>query len=212
MSIHEENLETYLEELAAPRDELLREMTAYGRERGFPIVGPQVGRLLEQLALVLQAKRIFELGSGFGYSTLWFVRAMPEDGVIHHTDGDPENSQQAKAFLERSGLGDRVRYHVGDARDILRDLEDTEPFDIVFCDIDKNGYPDALPIMKSRVRVGGFIIIDNLIWGGDVANPSVTDADTEGIRTYSRQVWDDPDFLSSLLPVRDGVGLHLRLR
>jgi caffeoyl-CoA O-methyltransferase len=205
-------LEGYLEALAEPEDLLLQEMTREGRRRGFPIVGPQVGRFLEALARALGARRIFELGSGFGYSTIWFARALPNGGVIHHTDGAQANSAQAREYLWRAGLSPKVVFHVGDAIEILRKLEDPEPFDIVFCDIDKHQYPDALDVMRQRVRVGGAIVIDNLIWGGKVADSKVRDADTEGVRQYTRRMWSDGDFLSALLPIRDGVGLHLRLR
>ena len=212
MSIHHDDLEAYLEALALPEDPLLVEMTRYGRERGFPIIGPQVGRFLEQLTRSIGARRIFELGSGFGYSTLWFALALPDDGTIHYTDSDPENSQLAYNYLEKAGVIDKVHFHMGDARTILAELDDKEPFDIVFCDIDKDGYPDALPLMKERVRVGGFIVIDNLIWDEKVVDPDQIDPATEGIRSYTETMWADPDFLSSLLPIRDGVGLHLRLR
>jgi predicted O-methyltransferase YrrM len=212
MAIHSDALENYLEELATPANAILREMTQVGRERGFPIVGPQVGRFLQQLAAGLRARRIFELGSGFGYSTLWFALGMAPDGVIHHTDGDEANSTQARDYLTRAGVVDRVRFHVGDAVDVFESLEDTEPFDIVFCDIDKHGYPRAYEAMRSRVRVGGFVVIDNLIWSERILDADRTDADTEGIRAYTRAMWNDPDFLSSMLPIRDGVGLHLRLR
>lgn len=212
MAIHSDALESYLEELATPADAVLREMTQVGRERGFPIIGPQVGRFLQQLAAGIGARRIFELGSGFGYSTLWFAKGLAEGGVIHHTDGDEANAEQAREYLTRAGVVERVRFHVGDAVGILRALEDTEPFDIVFCDIDKHGYPQAYEEMRTRVRVGGFVVIDNLIWSERILDASRTDADTEGIRAYTRAMWNDPDFLSSMLPIRDGVGLHLRLR
>ncbi|HEX9641572.1 MAG TPA: O-methyltransferase [Candidatus Krumholzibacteria bacterium] len=212
MSIHDPALEAYLERLAAPSDSKLAAMTRSGRERGFPIVGPQVGRFLEQQARAIGAEKIFELGSGFGYSTLWFARGMRPDGVIHHTDGDPKNSEEARRHLEEAGFADRVRFHVGDAVEILRGQPAGELFDIVFCDIDKHGYPEAAEEMVRRVRVGGLIIIDNLIWSGKVVDAAVQDPDTEGIRRYQQLMWQNSDFLSSLLPIRDGVGLHLRLK
>ena len=212
MAIHSERVEHYLEALAQSEDGQLEALTRLGRERGFPIVGPQVGRLLEQLVHMLAARSIFELGSGFGYSTLWFARALPHDGVIHHTDGDSKNSLEAQQHLAAAGLIDRCRFHVGDAVQILRSQPADDRFDIVFCDIDKHGYPEAYQEMIRRVRVGGAIVIDNLIWSGKVADPHVQDAATAGIREYHRLMWSNPDFLSSLLPIRDGVGLHLRLR
>ncbi len=212
MAIHDDRLETYLEDLAHPGHGVLARMGEEGRAAGFPIVGPQVGRLLQQIVQMTQAKRIFELGSGFGYSTLWFALNLPPDGVIHHTDGDAKNSERARAFLTEAGVVDKVRFHVGNAMEILTDLDDPEPFDIVFCDVDKDGYPWAYDVMRKRVRVGGCIVIDNLVWSGKVADESVDDASTRGIREYTQRMWNDGDFLSSLMPVRDGVGLHVRLR
>ena len=168
--------------------------------------------MLEQLVHMLQARRIFELGSGFGYSTLWFARALPDDGIIHHTDGSEENSLEAREHLRRAGLIDHCHFHIGDAVEKLRAQPEGAEFDILFCDIDKHGYPEAYEEMIRRVRVGGAIVIDNLIWSGKIVDPEVQDESTEGVRKYHRLMWANPDFLSSLLPIRDGVGLHLRLR
>ena len=185
------------------------EMHTLARERSFPIVGPEVGRLLFQVARMLGARRIFEMGSGFGYSTLWFARAVPESGRVYHTDGDPENTARARDFLSRAGLSDRVEFLSGDARDLLQAAPGE--FDIVFCDIDKHQYPSAYEIFRNRVRAGGAVLIDNLIWSGKVAQGD-DDPDTEGIREYLRRMWSDADFVSSLLPIRDGVGLSLKIR
>jgi len=189
-------------------DPILAEMHQLARERGFPIIGPEVGRLLAQVTHLLGARRIFELGSGFGYSTLWFARAAGPDAQIFHTDGDPKNSAQARDFLGRAGVADRITFLTGDARDLL----DATPgeFDILLCDIDKDQYPSAYERMKDRVRVGGAIVVDNLVWSGKVA-AGVEDAATDGVRDYLKRMWADPRFLSSLMPVRDGVGLSIRL-
>ena len=190
-------------------DPVLDAMHAEARERGFPIVGPEVGRLLAQVATALGARRVFEMGSGFGYSTLWFARAVGPDGVVHHTDGDPSNTARARAYLGQAGVADRVRFATGDARDLL--AAEAGPFDVVFCDIDKEQYPAAWPLMRERVRPGGAIIIDNLVWSGRVA-AGARDAATEGVRRYIDLAWGDPGFLSSLMPVRDGVGISVRIR
>ena len=183
-------------------------MHALAAEKRFPIVGPEVGRLLLQVALWTGAKRIFEFGSGFGYSTLWFARAVGPDGRVYHTDGDPENTQRAQAFLEKAGVRDRVVFGTGDARDLFREVSGT--FDIVFCDIDKHQYPSAYELFRDRVHPGGAVIVDNLIWSGKVA-AGESDRDTEGVREYLHRMWNDPDYVSSLMPVRDGVGLSIRL-
>ncbi|MCC6746760.1 MAG: O-methyltransferase [Deltaproteobacteria bacterium] len=190
-----------------PDDPILTEMHALAAARRFPIVGPEVGRLLAQVTTMTGARRVFEMGSGFGYSTLWFARAVGPNGRVYHTDGDPENTRLAKDFLTRAGLADRVMFLTGDAREHL--TQATGQFDIVFCDIDKEQYPSAYELFRGRVRVGGAVIVDNLVWSGRVA-AGETDADTEGVREYIRLMWADPEYLSSLLPVRDGVGLSLR--
>jgi predicted O-methyltransferase YrrM len=199
----------WLRDLAeVPDDPILSEMHALAAEKSFPIVGPEVGRFLGQVARMLQARTVFELGSGFGYSTFWFARAVGAEGRVVHTDGDPKNTALAKDFLDRAGLSDRVVFRNGDARDILR--ETPGDFDIVFCDIDKHQYPSAYELFRDRVRVGGAVIVDNLIWSGRVA-AGETDENTQGVQEYVRRMWEDPRFLSSLLPIRDGVGFSIRI-
>ncbi len=190
-------------------DPVLKAMHREAAEKHFPIVGPEVGRLLFQLASVSGAKRIFELGSGFGYSTLWFARAVGEGGNVHHTDGDPENTKKAKAYLGEAGLQDRVTFSTGDAREILQ--ETSGEFDIVFMDIDKHQYPDGYRLFRDRIKMGGLVIVDNLIWSGRVAE-GATDPDTAGIQEYLDLMWKDDRFISSLMPVRDGVGISLRVK
>ncbi len=199
----------WLRELADPKsDKLLAEMHQLAQERDFPIVGPEVGRLLAQVTRMLGAKRVFEMGSGFGYSTLWFARAVGEGGRVYHTDGDEENSRLARDFLGRAGVAERVVFSVGDARELLTST--VGQFDIVFCDIDKHQYPAAYDVFRERVRVGGAAIIDNLVWSGRVARGQ-SDRDSQGVREYIRRMWSNRTYLSSLLPIRDGVGLSLRL-
>ena len=190
-----------------PHDPILTEMEALAAERRFPIVGPEVGRLLYQLARVSGAKRVFEMGSGYGYSTLWFARAVGPDGRVYHSDGDPENVERARDFLDRAGVLDRVELYCGDARDRIQEV--AGEFDIVFCDIDKDQYPGAYQLFRHRVKVGGLAVIDNLIWGGDVAAGDESPT-SRGIREVIRLLWSDPDYLCSLMPVRDGVGVCLR--
>jgi predicted O-methyltransferase YrrM len=210
MGFLREDVRDWLRSLAEiPGDPVLDAMHREAAERNFPIVGPEVGRLLFQLARVSGARTVFELGSGFGYSTLWFARAVGPQGRVHHTDGDPANSAKAREYLGQAGVADRVVFAVGDARDVL----DAAPgaFDIVFMDIDKHQYPDAARRFRDRVKVGGLVVVDNLIWSGKVAE-GAGDPDTAGIRAYLDLMWKDERFVSSLLPVRDGVGVSLRVR
>lgn len=205
-----EDVKDWLRGMADVEDDpVLADMHAEAKERGFPIVGPEVGRLLFQLATVSGARRIFEMGSGFGYSTLWFARAVGPEGRVYHTEGDESNTQKARDYLTRAGVADRVQFGTGDAREILQATDGT--FDIVFMDIDKDQYPGAYRLFRDRVKVGGLVIVDNLVWSGKVA-AGVRDDMTDGIREYLDLMWSDDRFLSSLMPVRDGVGLSLRVK
>jgi len=202
------DVERYLHELQPSTDPVLLEMERIGHERGFPIIGPLVGRLCETLARAIGAKQVYEMGSGFGYSTYWFARAVGPDGLVTHTDSSAENSALALGFLTRAGLASRVRFHIGDSRQLIQ--SETGPFDIVFCDIDKEGYPEALELAKPRLRRGGLLLTDNVLWGGHVARPG-PDSATEAIQAYNRATFSAPDLVGAIVPLRDGVGVHLRL-
>src|SRR5881397_1165259 len=193
---------------------VLLEMEAEGEQRGFPIIGRMVGVSVELLARAVGARRVFELGSGYGYSAYWFARAVGENGEVHCTDGDPANEAKASAYLRRAGLWDRVRFHVGDAVEMLSAVPGE--FDVVYNDIDKHGYPDAWRAARSRVRVGGLYICDNVLWSGRVTeDPPADDVRpgwTEAIQEHNRLVADDEDYMSTIVPTRDGVFVALRLR
>jgi caffeoyl-CoA O-methyltransferase len=215
MNIVDPRIEDYLRELASSDDEpVLLEMEGLAAERGFPIIGRLCGRVLELLALSIGARRVFELGSGFGYSAYWFSRAVGPDGEVHLTDTDPDNEASALDFLKRAGLDGPINYHVSDA---LEALEQTSgEFDIVYCDIDKGDYPRAWAAGRERVRPGGLYVSDNMLWSGRVAG--VSDEDdvrpgwTEAIDATNRAIEADPDFRSVIVPLRDGVIAALRVR
>jgi predicted O-methyltransferase YrrM len=202
-------VERYLDRLHQPGDAVLGEMGRLGEERGFPIVGPHVGRILEQLTRATGAKTVFEMGSGFGYSTAWFARAVGPGGRVVHTEMDRRLSDEARQWLAKAKLADRVDFRLGDASDLLR--QDKGPYDIVFIDIDKEDYPKAWRLARDRVRKGGLVVTDNALWHGKVAGKA-RDAATEAVREYNRLAEDDEDFLVTILPVRDGVSVALRLR
>jgi len=208
--IVEPAIEAYLHDVQPAPDAVLLEMEKAGNERGFPIIGPLVGRLCEQLARAIGAAKVFEMGSGFGYSTAWFARAVGPGGRVVHTDGDPKKSQEAKEWLQKAKLADRVEFKVGDARELLEQA--SGPFDVVFIDIDKEQYPDAFLLAREKVRVGGLIVTDNTLWDGKVANRRVHDKATKGVREYTQLALEEPGFLTTILPLRDGVAVSLRLR
>ena len=214
VQIVNQDVERYMRALLDRHDDsVLLEMEKLGEEKSFPIVGRQVGVTLEILARSIGAKRVFELGSGFGYSAYWFARAVGEKGEVHCTDGDPENARQGTDFLTRARLGDRIRYHVGDAVTELEKID--KVFDIIYCDIDKHGYPQAWRAARERIRVGGLYICDNVLWSGRVTEDPVTDdvrpGWTEAIREHNAMIAEDRSYLSTIVPTRDGVMVGLRL-
>jgi caffeoyl-CoA O-methyltransferase len=206
-------IEAYMEERLRRFDEpVLLEMEAHADERGFPIVGRNVGVTLEVLARSVGARRIMELGSGFGYSGYWHARAVGPDGEVHLTDGDPENATKAADYLERAGLADRVEFHVGDAVAELGTLDGE--FDVIFCDIDKDGYPAAWRAASERVRRGGLYVCDNVLWYGRVAVEDPDDARpqyTEAVLEHNRLIAEDERYVSTIVPTRDGVMVAIRV-
>ncbi|MBV9100144.1 MAG: O-methyltransferase [Candidatus Dormibacteraeota bacterium] len=203
-------LDEYLLDLARTQhpDAVLDDMEQRAREQGFPIVGRAVGRLLETQARGIGARRVMELGSGYGYSAYWFSRAVGDGGSVVCTDMDPGNARDAEGYLQRAGLWDRVRYRVGDA--LSGFAAESGEFDIVYCDVDKTGYPDCWRAACERIRVGGLYLCDNVLWSGRVAEPG-GDANTEAIREHNRLVATDDRFVSSIVPLRDGVMIALRV-
>jgi len=203
-------VEAYLRALPAPTHPVQTEMERIGAERNFPIVGPEVGRLVEQVALAISARDVFEMGSGFGYSTLFFAHAVGDSGRVVHTDTDPALSDEARALLGKAGVAARVTFEVGNALDVITRYPG--PFDVIFIDVEKADYPAALDLARVRVRPGGFIITDNALWGGRVAgDPSGFDAETRAVDRYNRIAGEAPDLLTTILPLRDGVALHYKI-
>lgn len=208
------DVEAYLVELSKTQHQsaVLDEMEARARDKSFPIVGPAVGRFLEATARAVGARRVMELGSGYGYSAYWFARAVAPEGHVFCTDGSEDNARDAEDYLTRAGLWDRVDYKVGDA---LEGMAQTESdFDVVYCDVDKDGYPDCFRAGAERLRVGGVYLCDNTLWRGLAATG---DADpghpgwVEAIREHNRLVAEDPRFVSQIVPIRDGVMMAVKV-
>lgn len=195
----------YLIDLVPPRDPEMKKMEAYAARESFPIIGPAAGYFCYQAALMVGARNVFELGSGYGYSTAWFAMAVKENGggTVHHVVWDEALSQMAGGHLNAMGLGELVRYHVGEAVETLR--ETPGPFDLIFNDIDKHGYPESLPVIKEKLRSGGILIIDNMLWHGRIFNPKDKSTDTEAIRRFTLEITSDPEWVVSLVPIRDGL-------
>jgi len=200
-----EEVGRYLSAVAPASEGVLAEMEAYGAERGFPLIGPLVGRMLGLLARSVKAERVFECGSGYGYSAWWFARAVGPKGEVFLTDTSEENLEKARDFLSRDGLEGRCRFLHGDAVERLRESYGT--YDVILVDIDKEGYPDSLDVTVPKLRPGGLLITDNVLWSGRVADEEETDAATEAIREYTRRLYADEGLETVILPLRDGVAV-----
>ncbi len=203
-------LADYIDALANRGDEPLRAIEDAGLADDWPIVGAAEGSFLHILAKAIGARRILELGTAIGYSGTWWARALPQDGQLITVEANPETAKTAEANLTRTGVRDRVTVLVGPAQEILEDLEG--PFDLIFVDINKDGYPAVLEPCLRRLRVGGLLVTDNVLWGGDVANPKDRSKDTVAIRAYNERLAKDPRMLTTILPLRDGVSVALKLR
>ncbi len=210
MDIVNQSIDAHLDARSRPDDPVLAEMEALAARRGFPYVGPQVGALLAWLARGIGARRVLELGSGFGYSAWWFARAVGAGGEVVLTENDAENVAAAEDFLARAGLGSRTQARLGDALEIAAELDG--PFDVVFNDIDKQDYPRALEPAARLLRPGGLFVSDNMLWKGRVLDPAAADGDpaTRGVLELTRRLTDDPRFDVVWLPVRDGLALARR--
>ncbi len=204
-------VEQYLTELAGAEhgDAVLTEMEEYAGQHGFPIVGRATGRFLELAARSVGARRVMELGSGYGYSAYWFARAVGESGEVVCTEGDQGNAEHAQRYLSQAGVWPRIRYRVGDA--LAGFAKETGDFNVVYCDVDKDGYPDCWRAARDRIRVGGLWLCDNVLWSGEVAGERL-EGWAAAIDEHNRLVAADERYVGSINPIRDGVMMALRIR
>jgi caffeoyl-CoA O-methyltransferase len=209
-SLIADDVRDYLETLVPPRHPELQAMEASAREQGFPIIGPVVGHLCYAVARMVGARHVFEMGSGFGYSTAYFARAVADNGggLVHHVVWDAALSRQARMHLGALGFAGIVRYHVGEAIAVLE--SEQGPFDLVFNDIDKHAYPASLPVIESKLRSGGVLIVDNMLWSGRVLDAGDTSPDTAGVRELTRLLTTSPLWTTSVIPIRDGIVVAVR--
>jgi caffeoyl-CoA O-methyltransferase len=200
-------IEKYMRTLTSQTDHpVLTQMETLAEEKSFPIVGRLVGIFLETLAKTANARRVFEFGSGYGYSAYWFARAVGPDGQVICTDGDPSNKVKAQLYLDSAGLWDRIDFHSGIAQDVFARTDGL--FDICYNDVDKNEYPEVWQMAKNRIRPGGLYIADNVLWHGRVAVENYVDVFigwTESIIEHNQLIFNDPEFDTFINPTRDGV-------
>jgi predicted O-methyltransferase YrrM len=204
-SIEYDKTQEYLTTLVPPREPEMQAMEKYAEEHNFPIIGTAGGYYCYQLTRMLKAKSVFEMGSGYGYSTAWFAKAVKENGgtVVHHTVWDEKLSKMAVNHLSRLGFDGLIQYHIAEAVETLHNTEGQ--FDLIFNDIDKHAYPTSLPLIKEKLRPGGLLIIDNMLWHGQILDPNDHEKSTEAIREFTRMITTDKDWIVSLAPIRDGM-------
>ena len=206
--ITNEAVEKYLYAILPERDEVLRAMEAEAARRDIPIVGPAVGRLFHVLAVLSGAKRVFEMGSAIGYSTIWWARAVGEGGRVIYTDGDRKNAEEARRNFEKAGVAERVDIRVGDALELLSE-EKPGTFDVIFNDVDKEDYPKVFRLAVPRLKKGGLFVSDNVLWSGRVAQPN-PDAHTQAILEFNKMLYGSKELFTTILPLRDGVAVCVK--
>lgn len=205
-------LEQYAADHTKPANELMQELVRATREASAHAnmqVGNLEGTFLRMLVAIAGAKRVLEIGTFTGYSALAMAEALPEGGELITCDVDPHATGIAQSFFDRSPHGKKIKIRMGDARDTLRSLPESEPFDLVFLDADKAGYCDYFDLCMPRLKHGGLIVADNTLWSGKVLDPQ-TDSD-RGIDAYNKKVTKDPRVDNALLSIRDGIMLARKL-
>lgn len=206
----QDDVEQYLYNLLPERDTVVTEMEAHAEQYRVPIIGPAVARLLSLLVQLTGAQRIFEMGSAIGYSTIWLARAAGPKGKVFYTDGDPANAHRAQVYFRMAGLARRIEVKVGDAMELLK--KTSGKFDVIFNDVDKHQYPDALRAALPKLRRGGLLITDNTIWAGKAARPAAEDdVNTKGVQEFNKLVYASKELYPVLIPLRDGVTVCRKL-
>jgi caffeoyl-CoA O-methyltransferase len=206
----QDDVEEYLYSLLPKRDAVIEQMEDYAAKNRVPIIGPAVARLLSLLVQISGAKRIFEMGSAIGYSTIWLARAAGARGEVFYTDGNPENAKRAQESFRQAGIAKRIRVQTGDALALIQKA--SGKLDFVFIDVDKHQYPDAMRAALPKLKRGGLLVTDNTLWSGKAARPAAADdKNTLGVQEFNRLVYASNELYPVLIPIRDGVTVAQKL-
>jgi caffeoyl-CoA O-methyltransferase len=206
----QDDVEEYIYKLLPERDAVISEIEKYAAEHRVPIIGPAVARMLALFVQISGAKRILEMGSAIGYSTIWLARAAGPKAKVIYTDGDPEKAQRAKEYFRLAGVAKRIDVRVGNALELVKKA--AGKFDLIFNDVDKHQYPEALHAALPKLRRGGLLITDNTLWSGKAARPaSPDDIHTQCVQEFNRLVYASKEVYSVLIPLRDGVTVCRKL-
>jgi caffeoyl-CoA O-methyltransferase len=197
-------VEEYLADLLPQRDAVISEMERYAKKHDVPIIGPVVARMIYLVAQISGAKRIFEMGSAIGYSTIWLARAAEPEAEVYYTDGDPANAARARGYFKRAGVENSIQIMTGDAVNLIDQVPGE--FDLIFIDVDKPQYPEALRKAVPRLRPGGLLLTDNVLWSGKVSRKS-KDARTRAIQQFNKLIYSSSELFPIIIPLRDGVAV-----
>lgn len=208
MDILVDGLHDYMLDLIEEKDPVLVEMELYAKKHDFPIVSPLVGRLLYQYTRLINAKRILELGSGYGYSAIYFAKSASDDTEIICIDASEENKNLAISYFKRLVITN-IKYIVGDALEVINQIQGE--FDIIFNDVDKKQYPQAFKQAVPKLRKGGLLITDNALWYARVLELKPERISTKGVKEYNKLAFSDPRVFSTIIPVGDGICVSIKL-
>ena len=211
------NIDNYLESLYAPNDEALDATIKSIDENGLPHINVSAneGKLLYMLAKMSGAKKILEVGTLAGYSTIWLARALPEDGTLISLEYEPKHAEVSRANIERAGLSGQVEIRTGAGLDLMSKIADDGegPFDLFFIDADKTNYPGYLDLALKLSHPGSVILSDNLVRNGGVMSPDPADENSSVIAKYNRKLATHPRLESIVLPIIreyvDGLGISI---
>lgn len=200
----------YLDRLSTQNDPLLAEMEAYAAEHRVPIADREVAMFLEITARASRAQKVLEIGMAIGYSVLHLLSGMGQSGLVVTIEPSDEMIQAASGYLKRANLFDHVRIERGKALDVMPRLDET--YDLLYIDAVKEEYRQYLDLGLPRLRNGGVVVVDNLLWGGRVAQPESADDEnsTKGLREFNPYFMNHPQLRSEILSVGDGLGYAVK--
>lgn len=203
-------VDNYISEISSHSDTVLKEMEEYANINNIPIVGPLVGRYLSQICLIKQPDNIFELGSGYGYSALWFAKSMKQGSKINCSDYSGLFSELAGNYFAKADQSEKLEFITGNSIDILKAADDK--YDLIFNDIDKERYPEVIELAFEKLNPGGIFISDNVLWYGRVAEDNYDDLpSTKGVKEFNKKLFSSKGFFSTIIPLRDGLSLSVKL-
>ena len=203
-------LNQYVTDLFAREDEMLRYVRQQTEAHGLPLINlqPREGKLLQLLTMLIGAERAVEVGTLAGYSAIWIARGLPPQGQLTTIEHSSKHAALARAHMERAGLSGKVTVKQGDGMQILRQLQDNAPYDLVFIDADKVNYPRYLEWAASNLRAGGAVLAHNAFWGGNILQPDTPDG--FGVARFNQTLAEHPQFASTIIEVGDGLALGLK--